>query len=94
MRDTNAVARPAEDPDTVLPYDPDDWERRLAEARKRREAVLRRRAAMAEADPGPAEAHDTAPAAAAPPPPPVSRPDPNDWRRRLAEARGIAGTDS
>lgn len=94
MRDTNAVARPAEDPDTVLPYDPDDWERRLAEARKRREAVLRRRAAMAEADPDPARTRDTAPApAAASPPSPEVAPDPEVWRRRLAEARGIAATD-
>jgi hypothetical protein len=92
MRDQTAAAMPAQAPETVLPYDPDDWERRLAEARRRREAVLRRQAAMAAAQPDPVFAPGTRTAPrAVPPSSPASRRDPEDWQRRLAEARGIAG---
>lgn len=101
MRDTHAAAMPVEPPEPVLPYDPDDWERRLAEARRRRAAVLRARGAPQDiravgADPASVPSAGVpwplaAPRSAAGRPAGVAtpRPDPADWRRKLAEARGL-----
>lgn len=97
MHDTNAVARPAEDPDTVLPYDPDDWERRLAAARVRRAEALKRSAHGQDAPPprrparmfaAPAKTTHNSSAPSRTPPATGAE----DWKRRLAEARGLAAT--
>lgn len=111
MRDSHATAIPADmpvrsdtdGPDTVLPYDPDDWDRRLAEARMRRAAVLQARAATsadaappvslvglvgATRGPRPAQVPPARPDDGVPRGGPTG-PDPEAWRRRLAEARGL-----
>jgi hypothetical protein len=94
MRDANTAARQAQDPETVLPYDPDEWDRRLAEARKRREAVLRQKGGKATnaqkgATAGQRGATVSQAPAAASHPARSGVPASNDWQRRLAAARGL-----
>lgn len=104
MRSGSQAARERDETEAEgLPYDPAEWEARLAEARTRREAVLRDKragqgaAGRAPDGPGASRRGVSSPV---PFPVPTARsprktsadpepPDPLAWQRRLAEARGL-----